>query len=143
MTDEQQKIPKWFWVVTVILLIWNLMGVANFFMHVTITEEALQAMTENERAMIENSPTWLLFAFGIAVFTGVGGCIALLMKKKVASLMFIVSLVASVLQMGYSSSLAINMEDGTPMLIIAFMVIVICVFLVWLAKHSTKKGWIT
>jgi len=142
MTEEQTKIPTWFWVVTVILLIWNLMGVANFFMHLTITEEALQAMTENERAMIENSPTWLLFAFGIAVFTGVGGCIALLMKKKAAYLLFVVSLITSVLQMGYSASIAMGMEDGTPMLIIAFLVIVFCVFLVWLAKHATKKDWI-
>lgn len=111
-------------------------------MHLTITEEALQAMTENERAMIENSPTWLLFAFGIAVFTGVGGCIALLMKKKAAYLLFVVSLITSVLQMGYSASIAMGMEDGTPMLIIAFLVIVFCVFLVWLAKHATKKDWI-
>lgn len=52
MTTSTQKIPTWFWIISIVLLLWNLMGIGSFVFHSFIMKgEALAALPENERAL--------------------------------------------------------------------------------------------
>jgi len=136
--------PRSFLIISVVALVWNLLGVMSYLMEVTRSPEALAQMPEAERVLIETLPTWVTGAFAIAVFSGVLGCVALLLKKAWAVPLFIVSLVAVVLQMGHWLFIANAMEVyGTEVIIMPLLVTVIAIFLVWYSRDAKNKGWLS
>ena len=92
MSETKSKSPKGFWIIGIVALLWNLMGVASYLQQAYMTDEALAALPAEQQALYENVPAWVTGAFALAVFGGLLGCILLLMKKKLAALLFIISL---------------------------------------------------
>ena len=82
MENEKSRIPVWFWVVAVILLLWNIMGVMSFFMHTFISDEALAKLPQQERELYGDYPMWTTIAFVIAVLGGFLGSLGLVLKKE-------------------------------------------------------------
>ena len=81
--------------------------------------------------------------FAVAVFGGLFGCILLLLRKALATLIFIISLVAVLIQMLYSLLMTNASEVMGPVAIIMpIVVIAIAAFLVWYSKRATSKGWL-
>ena len=62
-----------FWAIGAVALIWNVLGVVNFF--VQVNPDVLAAYRESERALVEGRPAWASGAFAIAVFGGALGCL--------------------------------------------------------------------
>jgi len=143
MTTET-KPPVVFWIISAIALAWNLMGLANFGMHSMITPEMIAEMPEAQKALYENSPGWLKIPYGVATIGGVIGAILLLMRNKLALPLFLISLVAVIIQMGYSmiASNAIEVFGLAQALIMPLVVIGISAFLVYYARKSMANGWI-
>lgn len=143
MTSPANKPATWFWVVSVLALIWNLTGVFAYISHVTMTPEAMQALPENERALYESVPTWATGAFAIAVWGGALGCILLLLRRKFATPVLIISLAGIIVQMYHSLFISNSIEVyGPGGMIMPIMVIVIAIFLVWFSRKSTSNGWL-
>jgi hypothetical protein len=141
--SETKKTPVWYWVAAVVLLLWNLMGVLNFFQHLNMTEEELLAMPPNERHLYEDTPVWVMLAFALAVFAGLGGSIALLLKRKWATALFTVSLFGIIVQMGQSVAAAMRM-DAEGLGWVAFMtglLILTAILSIRLSRFATAKGW--
>ncbi|MDX1486620.1 MAG: hypothetical protein R3268_00360, partial [Acidiferrobacterales bacterium] len=86
-----------FWLIGAIALIWNILGIINFF--VQMNPDMLIAYRESERAVIEGRPAWATAAFAMAVFSGALGCFLLLVKRFVAFYLFIVSLLGVIVTM--------------------------------------------
>ena len=74
-------------------LVWNLIGVAMWYLQVNMSADQLAAMTEAQRQVYEATPGWLNIAFAVAVFAGVLGALGMLLKKKWAATMFLLSLI--------------------------------------------------
>lgn len=143
-SNNSSAIPTWFWVVTILALVWNLMGVMAYIEQVTLTAEALAAMSEAERSLYQNTPAWANGAFAIAVFGGTMGCVLLMLKNAAATITLIVSFVAIIVQMGHAFFLSNSFEVfGPGGFIMPVMVIVIAGLLIWFAKSSEEKGWIS
>ena len=145
MSDQTLiKLPTWFWIVAVAALLWNLLGVMAFVGQVTLTPEALAKMEPGERALYENVPIWATIAFALAVFGGALGCVLLLLRKGLASTVFLISLIGIVVQMGYnfllSGSLAVY---GPGALAMPVMILIIGAGLLLFSKHAAKVGWIS
>lgn len=88
MNEKTIESVHWsFWVIGAVALIWNVMGVINFF--VQMNSDVLAAYRESERAIVEGRPAWATGGFAIAVFGGVLGCLLLLFRKSVAYYLFI------------------------------------------------------
>lgn len=144
MSKSTNKPSVGFWIIGVIALIWNLMGVFAYITQVNMTDEVIAALPDAERALYENVPAWVTGAFAIAVFGGALGCVLLLFRKKLASLVFIISLVGIVAQMVYSFMLSKAAEVyGPGGMVMPVMVVLIGVFLVWHSKQATAKGWLS
>ena len=142
MTTES-KPTKSFLIIGIIALIWNLFGVMAFLMDVFITPEALAAMPENQRELYESNPGWMKIIYGIATFGGTFGCLLLLMKKASAKMLFIISLVAVLIQMIYSLVFTSAMEVYGPTgLVTPILVIAIAAFLVWYDNKKKANGWL-
>ena len=143
MSDNTaHKAPTWFMVVAVILLVWNLLGVMAYLINVTMSPEALAALPEAQRQLYENTPTWAMAAFAVAVNGGVLGCVLLLLKKNLAGLVLQLSLAGVLVQMFHSFFVSNSFEVlGPGGLVMPIMVMVIAVFLVWFAASAKKRGW--
>jgi hypothetical protein len=133
------KPPIWFWIVSVLALIWNGLGVMAYLGRAFATEEMIAALPEEQQAeFLVEYPAWYTAAFAIAVFAGALGCLALLLRKKWAYTLFVLSALGAIIQHVY---LFLNVD--MPSLIMPIMVIVVCLLLIWLAKSATTKGWIS
>jgi len=94
----QAKTPMWFWAIGVIALIWNGLGVAAYIGEAMMTAEQFAALSELERNLYANRPSWVSTAFAIAVIGGFVAAITFLLRKAVAVRLFLLSLVAVIVQ---------------------------------------------
>lgn len=142
--DTQAAIPRSFWIISIVALAWNLLGVANYLFQVTMTEETLMQLPEDQRLLLESAPGWAMAAFAIAVFGGTLGCVLLLLKKALASPVFTISLAGIVAQMYHAFVVSNAMEVYGPAgLALPVLVIIIGVLLVWYSRNAADKGWIS
>ena len=141
MDDEKAVGVRWpFWTISVVALIWNVMGVINFF--VQMNPEVVSAYRESEQAIIVGRPTWATAAFAIAVFGGAIGCLLLLLRKLVANYLFIASLLGVIVTIIHTLGVGIDFGVGEIIGII-LMPLVVATFLIWYAKRAESKGWIS
>ncbi|MTE25624.1 hypothetical protein [Winogradskyella ouciana] len=143
MTTLVNKPPIWFWIVSVIALIWNGMGVHGYLSQAYETAAYTDTYTTDQLEVMNNLPAWYTALFAIAVFSGALGCLLLLIRKKTAKLFLILSFIAATIQMIYFLFIAdLNGVDFSANKIMAYIIIVFAAFLVWFAKHSASKRWI-
>ena len=131
------KPPMWFLVISIIALIWNLLGVFAYIGQALMSDEVLKQLPEADQEMYANLPSWYIGAFAIAVFAGTIGSVLLVIRKKWAFHVLLISLIAALAQMYYLVFVLKMANAMTPMIIIVGMA------LVWLANHATKKGWLS
>ena len=135
-------VPKWFTVVAAVLLVWNLLGVMAYIMQVTMSPDALAALPDAQREIIENTPDWATAAFAVAVNGGALGCLLLLLKRNLAGLFLQLSLAGVVVQMFHSFFMSRSIEVfGPGSLIMPVMVLIIAVYLVMLAAKAKARHW--
>ncbi|WP_299527528.1 hypothetical protein [uncultured Lutibacter sp.] len=142
MTNSLNKPTPTFWVIGVAALFWNIMGVAAYIGQAYMTDEILSALPEADQLYYTNVPAWVTAAFAIAVFAGFVGCIALLIRKKWAVTLFIISLLTVLVQFVYNFFIQDYMELSPSKAIMPIVVIGIAVFLIWYSKKCQEKGWI-
>lgn len=148
MTEEDNgieqsiaKAPRSIWVIGIAALLWNLLGVMAFVAHISVGEEALSQLPEAERALYEATPLWANIAYAVAVFGGVLGSIALLMRRTYAVLLFAISLLAVLVQMFQAFVLADAMAVlGPASLVMPVLVIVIAAALLAYARKARETG---
>ena len=144
-TESTNKPPIWFWIVSAIALLWNSAGVYMYLQQAYNTE-AHQAMynTPELLEMVNNTPSWAIAAFAFAVFGGALGCIALLLRKKWAKPIFMLSLIGIIVQMIYNVFISGAMEVyGPGAIAMPIMTLLIGIFLVWFSKNGIAKGWLS
>jgi hypothetical protein len=146
MTDDFRSEPSLaFWLVSGAALIWNLFGFYMYFAQVTSTAEGLAAagFSPAQIAFIDATPAWVTSAFALSVTAGVLGSLFLLLRKRWAFPLFVLSLVSVLVQNVYSFVLNdVTAVFGTAPLIIQSMVIVIAAALTWYSKSVRARGWL-
>lgn len=133
-----------FWIIGAAALIWNLIGLVIYVGQVSMSPEALSKLTEAQQDLITSTPAWANAAWAIAVNAGVFGSLLLLLRKSWATPMFLLSLVAVVIQ----DFEAFALRDaygvlGINSLIIPSMVFVIAIALFMYSRHAQSKGWLS
>jgi len=117
------------------------MGVGAYLQSVMMTAEDFAALPQVQQDLIANQPFWVTAAFAIAVFAGFLGAIMLLMRKRVAVRLFLLSLIAVVVQ--FSSYFIIDeyidfiSSQGWTMPI---AIPVIAIALYFFVRHTEKIG---
>jgi len=137
------KPPVRFWVVSVIALLWNLLGVMNYLNQAFNQVALMEAMDQAQREVFEGIPAWATAAFAIAVFSGTLASIGLLVRKKWARPLFIVSLVAVVIQFAHWLFISNAVEAFGPSTYgMPIVVVLIGIYLIFFAKKGIEKGWL-
>jgi hypothetical protein len=137
------KPPLWFWIASVLLLLWNIVGVMAYVQEATMSTAALQAMPAAQRALLESRPTWATAAFALAVFGGAAGCLLLLLRTRLAIAVLILSFLGVVAQMTHAFVIADSIAVyGPGGLIMPAMVLTISILLIVFALHARKRRWL-
>jgi FtsH-binding integral membrane protein len=143
MTNKTIKPTSAFWIISVLALLWNIMGVAAYLGQAYMTEEVLKLLPQGEQDYHNNVPAWVTAVFATAVFAGVFGCVGLLMRKKWAVILFLISIIAVIAQSTYNLFIQEFMEVPFQHMIWSLVVILIAIFLVWFSRNAAKKNWLS
>lgn len=140
MTNETEKAPIWYWIVSSLALLWNLAGVFAFVQAIILQNYA----TPEEGELWNATPMWAVIAFGAAVFGGALGCIFLLLRNGWASSFFMVSLAGIIVQ-NINSFFITGSWDvfGPGDIVMVLMVIAVGILLIMLANKAKAKNWIS
>ncbi|QDH71141.1 hypothetical protein [Marilutibacter alkalisoli] len=135
--------PKSYWLIAVIALLWNLLGVLVFLLTIAMTPEQAAAMPDAQREVYEATPSWINVLWGAAVAAGVLGAFGLLLRKRWAVMLFMVSLVMVVLQIVGSFAATPAWSLLGPSSLVMPAVILLIALGLWLyAKKADARGWL-
>ena len=141
-TPKPVKAPTRFWIVSVLALLWNLLGFMAFVAQLVTKPEDMSSDTAFQELMKE-LPSWYFVVFGIAVIFGSLGCVGLLMKAKWALPVFVVSLGGILGQQYYSYFMSNTLEVvGFAGTIFPTIVLLIAISLIFFSRSSIEKGWL-
>lgn len=137
------KTPTWFKVVAVLALLWNLLGCMAFFADLQLSADDIAKLPEAQQALYAARPGWALIATGVAVFGGAIGSIGLLVRRKWAFPVLVLSLVGILVQdfglfvLVDGASLA-----GPVAVVLQAIVLAIGIGLVLISRKAIARGWL-
>lgn len=144
MTTAIASRPTGYWIIAVLALLWNLLGVAMFCMQVALTPEQLAAMPPEQRQIHEAMPGWVQGAYAVAVFAGVLGAVGLLLKKRWATTFFLWSLIGLVAQcLGVFLLTPAWQVLGPAGLLMPILLLAIALFLLSYSRRAAARGWLS
>lgn len=135
--------PTWFKVVAVLALLWNLLGCLAFFSDLRLSPEDLAKLPEAQQALYAARPAWAIAATAIAVFGGALGSVGLLLRKKWAFPVLVLSLLGILVQdfglfvLADGASLA-----GPVAVVLQAVVLAVGIGLVLLSRRGLARGWL-
>jgi hypothetical protein len=136
-----RKVPKWFMIVAVLALLWNLLGCVAFVHDVMLSADDIAKMGATEQALYAARPTWALVATGVAVGLGALGCLGLILRRTWALPLLVLSLLGVIVQdialFGMTRGIAVD----PAIYAMQGIVLLVAIGLVWLARVAKRRHW--
>lgn len=144
MAVVREKPPLWFWIVGVVLLLWALAGVGAFYGHLTMNQAGLAQMSDYDRRYFLSLPGWFIYVFAIATLGALAAAVALLLRSSVAWTLYLISLVAIVVQFGwvFGATDLIAVKGATETVPFPLTILMLGILSFWFAGVARKRGWI-
>jgi hypothetical protein len=129
-------------VVGVTSLLWNFVGALDFVMTQARNKAYMSAFTPEQLGFYYGFPVWVVAAWGIAVWGGVLGSLALLLRKRQAFQLFLASSICMVLTYFHNYVLAhgLRLMGGTAALAFSAVIFVIGVLLLVYSRAMRRRG---
>jgi len=141
--EARKTVPGWYWAVAVLALLWEGMGCYAYLSQVSMKATDMGALPAAQRDLWLAMPVWVWSAYAIAVWVGLSGALALLMRQRWARWAFIVSLVAAIVQFGWTFLATDALSAlGPHAAILPAAIILVGAFLVWFAGAADRWGWL-
>ncbi len=135
-----RPLARWFWAGAIASVLFMAFGCASYVWHVTLDPAALPV---DQRAMMDAVPTWMTAAFAIAVWVGLAGAVMLLMRRKLAEPLLLVSLIAVLVQFsGYFVDPELRQAMSTDAYVLPIIIVLLTWTIFWFARHSRRRGWL-
>ncbi|HEX8401856.1 MAG TPA: hypothetical protein VF628_09155 [Allosphingosinicella sp.] len=139
MTNSIERVPVWYWLLAGLAALWEAIGVASYLGQVYGAME----MSPAQQQLVGSTPAWVTGAYAIAVFSGLAGALALLLRRRWAKPLLVVSLVAAVVQYGYIFGIggALDLVGGSA-IVLPLLILLIGAGLIWFASYADRRGWL-
>jgi len=136
--------PRWFSIAAIAALLSNLIGVAMFAMHYTMSPEALATLTAEQQSLFEAMPPWTWVAYGVATIAGVLGSLLLVMRRRAATWLLTLSLLAVAAQFAWQAVLseAVALLGAMQALTLPLVVLLAAALVCWFAWRADARGWL-
>ncbi len=143
MTDAV-AVPRTFWVVAVVLLLWALVGDSMYLKDVTQDLVLLREKDAYRAGIYAAMPQWVWAAFAVGVWLGTAGSVALLLRRRIAVAFYATSLLAIIVQFGYSLGMTdmLAVKGAAETLPLPVMIFAVGAFSLWFARRSAVKGYL-
>jgi hypothetical protein len=142
MMTARNKPPIWFWIVAILLVLWEAMGCFACVSQIREGAAAMGPVDDWSLRYYAALPVWYNWVYGIATFGGLLGGLALLLRAKRAPLLFWISFVAVILMFGYAfvaTDLVAHKGLG-HVLPFPLVIAAIGAFSIWFARFALVKG---
>jgi len=135
--------PGWFWLVVTLTVLWGAAGCYAFYLHITLGADAMGPATDYDRALYASMPGWYNPVYAVAVVGGLLGGLALLARKAITRPLFILSLIAVIVQFGYLfAATDLIAVKGIWTVYFPAFIFLVALAQVWFAGLAIKRGWI-
>ena len=133
--------PRHLWIVGIVALLWNLLGAMDYVMTETRNEAYMGQFTPEQLEFFYSFPAWLIAFWAIAVWGGVLGTVLLLMRKKLAVPVLLVSLLCMVVTAVHNYGFAggVDIVGGVGFLF-SVVIFVVALALVIYARGMARRG---
>ena len=129
-----------YWLISIVALFWNFMGIIAYLGQAYISDYALKMLPEENQLYFSNVPAWVTAAFAVAVFGGFLGAIGLIIKKKWAYFLFVISFLALVAQHVYNFFIQNYIEMTGSQMILPIVTFMVALFLIYFSKQKSQLG---
>ncbi len=140
MENSSVGAPRWFGAAAIAILLWEIFGCTSYVLHVTGDQASLPA---EQAAMWAATPAWSVAAYAVAVWVGLAGAVLLVMRRRLAEPLLLVSLIAVLVQ--FSSLLLVpELRDATPpgAWVMPAFIIIVCAAIWLFARRAKQQGWL-
>lgn len=136
-----RRTPWHLWLIGILGVLWNAVGAFDYLMTQTQNESYMSQFTAEQLEYFYGFPAWVVAFWALAVWGGVLGTLLLLLRKRLAVPVLLVSFVAMIITSVHNFLLSDGMEimGGTG---VAFSAVIFLVALgLWLyARTMAKKA---
>jgi hypothetical protein len=143
MTDMTIKTPWHLWLVGVIAVLFNAIGAFDYVMSMAqgASYMASAGMTPAQIAHYQEMPIWMIAVWTIGVWGAMLGSVLILLRNKLAFLVFAVSLAAFLVSLIYTYVLTDGGEImGGQMAITSVVITALLLFFIWYSWLMTKRS---
>jgi len=142
-TDTRVKTPWHLWLVGVIAVLFNAIGVFDFVMSMAQGAAYMESagMTPGQIAHYQQMPAWMTVVWAIGVWGAILGSVLLLLRNRLALPVFAVSLGAFLLSLVYTYVLTNGGEVmGREMAMASMVITVLLIFFIFYSWLMRKRG---
>ena len=129
-----------YWLISIVALFWNFMGIIAYLGQAYISDDALKMLPEENQLYFSYVPAWVTAAFAVAVFGGFLGAIGLIIRKKWAYFLFVISFLALVAQHVYNFFIQNYIEMTGSQMILPIVTFIVALFLIYFSKQKSQQG---
>ena len=143
MTGQLVKTPWHVWLIGVIAVLFNSIGVFDFLMSMAQGAEYLASagMTPDQIAHYQEMPSWMMIVWAVGVFGAFLASVLLLLRRKLAFPIFVVSLAAFLMSLLYTYVLTDGGAImGQQMAITSAVIAGLLIFFSWYTRFMVKRG---
>lgn len=138
------KPPAWFWLVAVLLVLWEAAGCFACVQQFKLGAAAMGPVDDWSLRYYAALPAWYNPVYAVATFGGLLGGLALLLRRRIAITLFWISLAAVIVMFGYAfgeTDLIAHKGLG-QVLPFPLFIAAMGAFSVWFAKLAARRGWL-
>ena len=118
--------PKHLWIIGIITLLWNMMGAFDYLMTQTENESYMAKFEPEQLDYFYNFPIWLVVFWALAVWGSVIGSALLLLRKRLAVLVLMVSfasmVITAIYNFGFTNGMEVMGATGFVFTVVIFFV---------------------
>lgn len=138
------RTPWHLWLIGVLALLWNAGGAFDYLMTQTENEAYMSQFSPEQLDYFYGFPSWLVAFWAIAVWGSVLGSILLLLRKRAAAPVFLVSFLAMVVNSFHNFVLSDGLEMmGTGGAIFSAFIFLFALGLWLYARAMAERGVLT
>jgi uncharacterized membrane protein YhdT len=135
-----QPLARWYLAAAIVSLLFMVVACAGFVMDLATDPNSLPL---DQRTIVMARPPWMILAYGIAVWTGLAGTALLVIRRKLAEPLLLISFVAAIVTfIPYAAVPGIRDNISTGDIAAAIVVLAITWTIYWFARHSRQRGWL-
>lgn len=135
-----RPLARWYMAGAIAALIFMLLGVAAYLLHVTANPATLEP---DQRVLFAAEPIWVLSASAIGFWVGLAGALLLVLRRKLAQPVLFISLLAILVWLAgvlFAPGFRDLVTTNDIAVVVAAAVISWTIF--WFARHSNQRGWL-